>query len=86
MQPFASVVRVIGTELASVQATPLLTTARYLWLLIALVNVYDVEVLTISVQLAPPSKDVCHLTTLPVWPDNVIIPELVVLHKGNVPL
>ena len=51
-------------------------------MLAAFVNGYEAVVLEISVHVVPPLVEVCHLTTLPVCPLNVIVPLLLALHNA----
>ena len=47
-------------------------------------KLYVVVVFVISVHEVPPFIEVCHFTTVPVCPLNVIVPVFVVEHVGIV--
>ena len=53
--------------------------------IVRLVAVKVVVVLAISVDVANPSVDDCHLTTAPVWPLRVSVVELVPVQTLAVP-
>ena len=67
----------VPTLLSAVpQLPPLVMTARYLVVLEIPVNAIEVAVLEISIHWVPPSTDLCHLFTVPVFDVSCKVPEL----------
>src|SRR6185312_16288083 len=68
--------------------TPFCTTARYCVVVVRLRYCCDAVVLfgKVDCQVTPLSVDVSHLTTLPSWPESVIVPPLLPVQTVGPPL
>ena len=83
-----STVTVVAVEFTG-EHTPLCTTALNCVVCVNAPDVYVVPVWVMSVQVLKGDTELCHLTTPPVWPDNVSkpleLPEHIVVPPVTLP-